>query len=185
MFAPVWREFNRLIDFMREVQVSHGRNVRVTRTMNGTTLVGESKQEEAAEPSPPVKRYRVKSVGDDTIVANEISSAGTVSTVDTRIAKPFNLRSQGWNGVTITYPLEDYPTAPQSLAVRYAYQSSVYRIASVTTTAGTTQEHQIIVPRYVPLFSEILVAEPENGTGVADTTLIDLNADGRAWAKAL
>lgn len=174
---------NKLLAFVKSTRLVEGVGYELNQTTRGVSLV--IRPGKGGKGSSTLKRYRVKEVGNDVIVANAIASDGSVSTADTRIAKPFNLRSQGWNGVTITYPLEDYPTAPQSLAVRYAYQSSVYRIASVTTTAGTTQEHQIIVPRYVPLFSEILVAEPENGTGVADTTLIDLNADGRAWAKAL
>lgn len=184
MFAPVWREFNRMIDFMREIQVSHGRNVRVNRTMNGTMLLGESKQE-TAKPSPPVKRYRVKSVGDDTIVANEILSGGGVSATDTTIAKPFNLRSTGWNGQSVNYAPPGYPGNPGLVTVGYSYQEANYRIATITTELGTTTEHQVITPYYLPGISQIMAAEPENGTGVEDTTLVDMNSDGRAWARAV
>lgn len=184
LYAPVWRKINQLIDYLREVQVAHGRNVRVTRTLNGTLLLGEAKNT-TTDANPPVRRFRVKEIGYDVIIGNEIGADGSVSTQDTRIAKPFNLRQTGWIGAPVNYPLEDYPGAPASLVVRYSYSSPVYRVASVTTSRGTTQEHQIIVPRYVPQFSQVFAVPVENGTGVDDAKLVDLNADGRAWAKAL
>lgn len=42
LYAPVWRKINQLIDYMREISVVHGRNVRVTKTMNGTLLLGDA-----------------------------------------------------------------------------------------------------------------------------------------------
>lgn len=43
LYAPVWREFNKLIDYVREISITGSRNVRVSRSLNGTTLVGELK----------------------------------------------------------------------------------------------------------------------------------------------
>lgn len=187
MYAPVWRKINQILDYLREIQVAHGRNVRVTRTMNGTLLLGEAQAQEAPPPSPPVTRYRVKNflLSGDVLVCNRMNEDGSVVTEETLIARPFNLRQSDWNNQLISYQTEGYPEAPTNVTVRYVFQNPVYRIARIETSTGSTDEHQIVVPRYIANFSVIYAAEPENGTGLSNATLVDLNVDGRGWARAL
>ena len=84
------------------------------------------------------------------------------------VAKPYLLRRSlaSWNGLTFTY------------------SSNFER----TATKGGDTEDQVIVPAYVP--DDILyVVRPYGGTDTVDAddqpiVWLDLNVDGRAWAKA-
>jgi len=83
------------------------------------------------------------------------------------VAKPYLLRRSlaSWNGIT------------------FAYSSNFEREA----TDGVDTEDQVIVPAYVP--DDILyIVRPYGGTGTVDDggnaiVWLDLNVDGRAWAK--
>lgn len=184
IFRDIWREFNRLNDFVRASAVVAGRNVRINRTMNGTLAFAQAPPAQKAEPGV-VKQYRVREVFNDYLRCREFDGT-TEDLEDTLVAKPFDLRFTGWHGQTVTVPLEAYPGAPgTSLAILYTFQTPIYRIATYTIGAGSTAEHQVIVPRYIPNRSVIFASQSENETGVADVDWIDLNADGRAWARAV
>ena len=53
LYAPVWRKINQLIDYMREISVVNGRDVRVSRTMNGTLLLGSGTGKGKTETGTP------------------------------------------------------------------------------------------------------------------------------------
>jgi hypothetical protein len=174
---------NKLLAFVKTTRLVEGVGYELNQTTRGVSLV--IRPGKSTSVSSTAKRYRVKSIGDDTVVANEILSGGGVSATDTTIAKPFNLRRTGWHGVSMIYETAGYPGNPGFVTIVYNYLSAFYRTATVTTDLGTTTEHQVITPYYQPGFSEIVAAEPEGGTGVNDTTLMDMNTDGRAWARAV
>ena len=53
LYAPVWRKINQMIDYMREISVVNGRDVRVSRTMNGTLLLGSGTGKGKTETGTP------------------------------------------------------------------------------------------------------------------------------------
>lgn len=179
LFKEVWRAYNELVDFCREIApLQSGRGVKVTRTSNGTLLQADIP--EVSGGSGVVKQFLVKSVQDDYITCVEFD--GTNETGGSvLVAKPFNLRRTGWHGVTVNYTLEGYPSSPGTLAITYSMTSAVYR----TATIGSSVEHQVIIPRYVPNKSVIFASQSENETGVDAAEWQDLNVDGRAWAMVL
>jgi hypothetical protein len=181
LFRPVWIEFNRLLDYVREISPMGGRNVQQIRTLNGTLTIAEAVRQSPAENPAPIKQYRVKTVASDHLVCREFD--GTTEGPDSiAIARPFNLRRAIWRDAPISYPLESYPGGGGTAVVSYSYISAVYR----TATIGTLIEHQVVIPRYVPNFSIIFATQPDNGTGVGlAPDWLDLNVDGRAWAAVL
>lgn len=110
--------------------------------------------------------FRYKSQTSDYLVCRAYDG-GTESETDTHIAKPPKLRfstaSAVVDGVTVNY--SSYSTSDQT------------RVA----TAGAVSEIQIIVPRY--LTNDLIYAASAAYTGVSGVTLIDMNMDGRAWAR--
>lgn len=182
LYAPVWRKINQMIDYMREISVVNGRDIRMSRTMNGTMLLGTAKGEGAPPADATISRYRVESVQNDYLVCKKVEGS-SVSSEETLIAKPFNLRRTGWHGVTMTYTDEAYPDSPGNVSLTYQFQSATYRIAQVVTSAGTTNEHQVITPHYLAGVSIIKAMEIENGTGVTDVTMEEINDSARAWAR--
>jgi len=134
------------------------------------------------------------SIAADWIVCRSLSIAEdgtrTVGTTDVYIAKPFKLRNQI---VTETIAGEQ---------INYEYTTPTERIASLDSDPDTT-ETQVVVPYYLPQVrneaAEILYAgdviyasQVAGGTGVwrefeedpsEQLQWLDLNVDGRAWAK--
>jgi hypothetical protein len=55
LYAPVWRKINQMLDYMREISVVNGRDVRVSRTMNGTMLLGSAKGKASETETPSWK----------------------------------------------------------------------------------------------------------------------------------
>lgn len=181
LYAPVWRKINQMLDYMREISIVNGRDVRVSRTMNGTLLLGTAKGKEAT--AATTSRYRVEEVQNDIIVCKKVEG-NTVSEDITLIAKPFNLRKTGWDGQTVTYTLDSYPESQGTASIKYEFKTPTYRIAKTVTSAGSTDEHQVITPHYIPGKSIILASEIENETGISGgITFQDLNDNGRAWAR--
>jgi hypothetical protein len=171
----VWQAFNELVDFTRETapMPSIGSGVTVTRTSNGTLYKVSPCDTVAAS---PVNRYLVTSVANDHLVCRLMSGSSTTGE-DVLIAKPNDLRRTGWHGQIVQYTIE---TTGLTRNVSYSFVSAVYR----TATSGTTVENQVIRPPYVANRSVIFAVESDNGTGVdLAPDLIDLNTDGRAFAK--
>lgn len=166
-----------MLDYMAEISVTGGRGIRVDRKVNGTFLTADiPRVEPAAEPGV-VTQYRLKSVGDDVLSCVEFD--GTSEGEAVTIAKPYKLRKTPFHNAPFghTYILEGYPGAPAQIIVFYNYISGEYRIA----TSGNLTEHQVIIPRY-SLNDIIYATASSNGTATS-ADLVDLNADGRAWAR--
>lgn len=115
-----------------------------------------------------VSQYRIKSVQGDYYTCRTWDGT-TEGGSDVYVAKPYKLRnsitSESIDGVTVSY----------------SYASTVAR----TATISSVDEDQVIVPRY--LSNDIIYVATSNYTGVSVSgtalTLIDMNCDGRAWAK--
>lgn len=112
-----------------------------------------------------VIRMRVSSVqGDNLVCQRWTGSAWSITTEN--VAKPYLLRTSitARNGIT------------------YTYANAFTR----TATQGASSETQVIVPSFFTGADELFAA-PVNYTGVIvaskELKLIDINADGRAWAK--
>lgn len=183
LFGPVWVEYNRMVDHIREMSVVGGRNIRLTRTLNGSLILAEAVKKGAPGDPGVVKQYRVKEVFDDYLRCREFDGT-TEDANDVQVAKPFNLRRTGWHGVSVLYTLETYPGSPGTMTISYDYVSAVYRKATVSSGGGSLIEHQVIRPIYVPDRSVIFATQSENGTGTAQEW-IDANFDGRAWARVI
>lgn len=177
VFKEVWKAINDLIDYAREIspQQSMSQGVIVDRKSNGTGFkiipseVGESGL---------VKQFRVQSQEDDYLVCKEFD--GTTEGETVNVAKPHGLRVSGWNGQFVIYTLEA-PLGGAPLSVTYTKVTASHR---TSFTAPNTSEHQAIRPFYVNGQTVIFASRSENGTGVSDAPdWIDLNTDGRAYAK--
>jgi len=115
--------------------------------------------------SLPIVRMRVSSVQNNHLVCQRWNGTAFSATTE-NVAKPYLLRTSITSRSGITY----------------SYSSAVNR----TATQGASTESQVIVPSFVAGTDEIFVAQVAS-TGVLITgtelKLIDINADGRAWAK--
>lgn len=175
MFRPVWREFNRLIDYVRETQVASGRNVKVTRTMNGTMLLGEAS--EKAE-GGKVRQLRVKEIGADWLRCRTCNGSYETTedgTIDIYVARDPELRRTFFDGKTI-----DFSSDGDSFSASYIYISATKR----TKTISGTEETQVIVPYYKLDLTIILAQKADTGVDDPDGTPIGLvEITQRAWAK--
>lgn len=183
-YAAFCREINRLKDAVRMLQPVASENI-----LTGVTSIGTYREALPSVGKPGVaatgKGYRVKQVLDDYLRCREFDGT-TEGSSDILIAKPFNLRKTGWDGVTVQYAMEPFPGAPLTLSILYSYVTATYRQASITAGGLTGTEHEVIIPRYVPDFSVIFGLQIENGTGVAAAAdIIDENTDGRAWGRVV
>lgn len=181
-FAPVWKAINELRDYCQGIAPLSGRGVRVTRTSNGALFSADITPAQPGEPGV-IKKYLVKTVGDDTLACVEFEDEEGEGEAVT-VAKPFELRKTGWDGLDVVYAVPAYPGAVTPRTIHYAHVTAIYRIATITG-GGTATEHQVITPYYVPDKTLIFGSTVENGTGVAGVDVQDVNAAGRAWARAI
>lgn len=169
LFRDVWKEVNKDRDFMREIALLGGRNIRKQRTLNGTLIVAEAVQAVSSAPAS-IRRFLIREMHDDYILCDEVNGD-----VGIFVAKPWRLRRTPFDGQTLTYQDEN----AANYNVSFAYSNPIKR----TATIGTTTETQTVVPRYEINQDYIFGTEAENGTGVNGADIIDLNVDGRAWAR--
>ncbi len=173
LYAPVWRKINQLIDYMREISVVNGRDVRVSRTMNGTLLLGSATVQGSGS---TLKHYRVKSIEGDFMTCREYDGT-TEGATDIYIARDPELRRSRFEGQSIAYNSDG-----DSFTATYTYSSNTKRVKTVSGVAET----QVIVPYYKTDFTVILAAESENKSGVTDPDENDIylvEVTQRAWAK--
>jgi len=121
-----------------------------------------------------IQHFEIKEVKGDYVLCYAVTSAGT-GTTEIPVAKPYLLRQAltSRNGITYTY--------------QTAFEGSTAIVERVATKSPDT-ETQRVVPQYVAgdrIFASKLI---NGGTGVKDVgnkpaRFIDLNLDGRAWAK--
>lgn len=172
---------NKLLDYVISCRIVEGVGYRVNQTTRGVML-----EIQPAVPSQPgeagvIKQFRVKSVSYDYLVCREFDGT-TEGSTDIWVAKQPNLRRTGWDGVTVTYPLEDYPGRPASSAsITYSYIAPTYRTATVTAGAAAIVEHQVVTPRYTIDAFSIFASQSENGTGVTGADWVELSP--RSWSR--
>lgn len=130
-----------------------------------------------------LQRFRLKSISANVLVCRTWDGS-TEGTTDIMVSRPTKLRGN------IQYELID------NRLITYAYSSNTERVASAT---GMTSEQQNIVPRYLIPYTvntptgiiihpgdEIYAAQFETAlfeAGGIPVYFIDVNVDGRAWAK--
>jgi hypothetical protein len=168
LFRDVWRETNKIIDYIREISPVAGRGVIVSRTANGTLLHADA----AAEAGSKVQQFKLKEVFGDYIRCHSWDGT-TEGQPDVFIAKPFRLRRDPFDQQTIVF--DDYTAS-------FSYTNNTKR----TSTIDGVAEEQVVVPHYKPDLDIIYAIDCD---GLAITTnddepisMIDLNLDGRAWA---
>lgn len=182
LHASVWREFNRLIDYVREISPTGGRNIRLTRTLNGTLTAAEATTKGT---DGEVRQYLLKSIENDFYTCRSWNGT-TEGESDIFIARPFGHRYSNFHGRTIAYNSDG-----DSFSATYDYTSATKR----TKTVAGVAETQVLVPYFkndFDLIYAVRVKEPIT-VGAAYTPLtdpndvpirlLDLNVEGRAWAK--
>lgn len=175
LFADVWKEYNRLLDYIKEISPKSGFGIRTNRTMNGTVVAISSKNIAAGS---FLNQYRLKEVLNDYLRCRSWNGTSEGST-DVYIAKSFRLRRTPFDNLTISFDSDG-----ESYSASYVYSSATKR----TVTISGTAEVQIVIPRFKVDFDLIYAMEVEESTGLVNSagkaiTIIDINADGRAWAK--
>lgn len=117
-----------------------------------------------------ILQFRIVTVQDDHLVCNtwDGTAAGSGAVL---IAKPYLLRRTPFHGKTRD-------------GITYSYAAAQSR----TATLGADSENQVVVPNYVA--GDVIYAADvasKGGAGVAvdgrTVRLLDMNVDGRAWAK--
>jgi hypothetical protein len=118
-------------------------------------------------------RFKLKSVQADYLTCRTWDGT-TEGSTDIYIAKPPKLRhvaSESLVGTTWTYT--------------YSAETG-YEDGKRSASDGTNTEKQVVIPVYV-IGDEIFASTPDNGTDVTvsatELTYLDLNVDGRAWAR--
>ena len=108
-------------------------------------------------------QMKVVSVGGDTITCSFYDGEFT-SSAEISVARPYLLRNSlaSRNGIGYTYTGTDARTADD----------------------GSDTEDQVVVPAYVAGDIIYAMSIPSGGTSVENAEWIDINVDGRAWAKA-
>jgi hypothetical protein len=158
---------NKLLRAAKASRVSNGIGYKTRIGSDGTILEVDAGGKAAGTSSPSsVKMHRVYSFQPDYLVCREWDGV-TLGSADVLIAKPpilRNVSSATIDGTTVTYTYD---------------ASTLIRSASVV---GFTPETHVIVPRY-KVGDIIFAGQSVNGTNT-NATLVDLNVDGRAWARA-
>ena len=172
------REINRLKDAVRRLQPIPSLNILTSVTGVGT--VRQALESKARAQPGVIKKYLVKAENDDTLSCVEFDgSEGAAVTV----AKIFELRKTGWDGVDVVYTVPAYPGAVTPRTIHYHYISPSYRIATITG-GGVATEHQVVTPLWVPNKTLIFGSTVENGTGIDGVDVQDVGC-ARAWARAI
>jgi hypothetical protein len=149
---------------MKKCRVLQSSTIQVEQTSVGQMLTVRKKSGAAASIS--VQRVTVTTDGNDSVTCT------TADSVSITVAKPLHLRRSFYHGVTIG----NWSYSATSSSTRRA----TYVGASVT---GGLQNGDYIDeeldPQYLTTDTVLIVAEPEDGTGITDVTWIDLNVSAR------
>lgn len=184
LYRPVWQEFNRLLDYVREISPMGGRNIRQIRTLNGTMT---SSDEVSGDDGAKIKQLLLKSIENDFYTCRSWNGQ-TEGSSDIFVARPFGHRVTNFDGQTIAWSSDG-----DSFSATYAYTSATKRIKTISGTAET----QVLIPYFksdFDLIYAVTVKQPitiRSGGGYtrlldpngAPIKLLDLNVEGRAWAK--
>lgn len=162
------RKLDAIVEDLYKLQIVPSSTIQVEQKSHGTILTANVRGGGGSQ----IATFRYKSMQDDYLVCRTWDWT-TEGDTDVLIAKPYDLRMTGWNGVTVVYPSE----FSGSVSVLYTKVSSSHR----TATSGSEIEDQAIRPFYVPDKSVIFAMNAE--TGISEVGWIDLNVDARAFAK--
>jgi len=131
---------------------------------SGATVTDDGSGIVTVAASGLLQMYRLKSVQGDYITCRTWDGT-TEGGSDVYLAKPMKLR----NSITAA--------TISGASVTYSYTNTVTRVATISST----DETQVVVPRY--LTDDLVFGMTCNATGVSGKNILDINADGRAWAK--
>jgi hypothetical protein len=139
-------------------------SVRTAHTAKG---VSRESAVRAAGGGASVDEYTLVSVNADDLTCTDSNDN------EVTIRKPYLLRRTPFEGQSVSYTIENWPSASTTAVASYTFQSNTFRTATIS---GAT-EKQCIIPRYRP---GVLIY----ATTLPDGTLLDINADARAWSRA-
>lgn len=158
-----WRRINETIAAVQALQTE-------ARRLSSAVVDLRGRKPPVSAGGGRVQQFKVVSIGDDTLTCHTYE--GTTEGTDAiTVLKPYLLRKTTYNGVTRTLPNE---WGEGDLAVTYTYQSAQARKGTVSSV----DENQVITPRY--LAGDIIYGAQVTG---AAADWVDLNVDGRAWAR--
>lgn len=129
-----------------------------------------------------LKRVFINSVFGDYLTVTEYATGSNSTFVGTlfNVLKPWKLQQTPWDGVSIQV---------HSVTLIYSYinaQARHTRVESGSASEGD-MEIQLVIPAYIPGRDQILVSALSNGSAISvnsiSLSLIDLNDDGRKWAR--
>jgi hypothetical protein len=172
---------NKLLWFGMANRLVEGVGYRLSRTWRGTSLEIAT----GGGSGSSLKAYQIVSIENDFYSC--LAWTGSATTGDeVYIARPFEHMVSNWNGRSIAYDSDG-----DAFTATYSYTSTTKR----TKTVGAVAETQVLVPYfktglhiiYAMKVSGLITAgaafTPVTDPNDAPITLIDLNLDGRAWAK--
>jgi hypothetical protein len=149
---------------LRRQRICRSASVKVSETTTGTMLEFIGGRTGGGS---SVDEYTLVSVNADDLTCTDSSDN------EVTIQKPYLLRRTPFEGQSISYTVENWPSASTTAVASYTFQSNTFRTATIS---GAT-EKQCIIPRYRP---GVLIY----ATTLPDGTLLDINADARAWSRA-
>lgn len=150
---------------LKRLQLVESSSIGVHQNTHGTALRIKRIPPGTVEGAPiEIKRLKVTAVLDDTLTCTGLDGADVGT--EFVVAKPFRLRKTPFHNKTIG-------------GRAYVYQSATNR----TVRVGTILEAQEIIPLFNLNFDEIHVIDATGISGLAGVKWIDLNTDGRAWAR--
>lgn len=175
IFRDVWKKLNEVIDYAREIAPVSGRGIKVDRTMNGALFSADI--ESAPSPSR-IQQFRLKEVGTNWLRCRSWNGT-TEGATNIYIARALTHRQSVFDGQSISFSSDG-----DAFTASYVYSSATKRVKTISGVAET----QVIIPLYKVDFDVIYASECQQSTGLLDPAnapivLVDLNTDGRAWAK--
>ena len=155
------------------------------RTLPGTHGTSLELTTSARASGSVLNQYIVQEVFGDYLRCNSwnynADGVGVAGTVDILIARPWRERQSKFDGLSINFDTDgDVYTAS------YSYLSPTRRVVTISGVVET----QVVVPSYKTGFDIIYAMKSQEVTGVENEDdesaimLVDINADGRAWARA-
>jgi len=192
VLREVWRYFNALRDYGASLRPQPGKNVHVKHTSQGIMLSADP----GTSPGGEVAQFVIQSVDGDYLLCKRWD--GSTLGAEEKVLKPYHLRRSPFDGESIVYVAEEITSgSPGTVAnlnetLVYAYLSDTCR----KVTRGSVSEYQVVIPFftvceliYAMKVSDTLVPNyPPFGEFTGDdedlkTAWLDLNVDGRAWAR--
>lgn len=163
-----------LQDKLNKVQILESSTVQVEQKTNGVMLSVKPRKGGGSTPPGTTSRALLLTTAGDYWTARLVSDGSIIN-----VAKPWKLRTTPFNSQTISYTDED----GNSYTETYSYLSDIRRNVVVNSATDSFVEPQCLIPRIKFSFDYIFVSSTEE-TGVTDAPdWIDINNDGRYWAK--